>query len=193
MHHKFIIISLSSPSLLHFCFIGPSILVLMVDLFIVVDRSLQHHHRSEKRWESKKEIEEEREKRDDSPYVEGVSLIPRSLILKVSWVEGVSISGNFIFVECPIFLVSNHWFFFFFFLIKLVTIVLKERQQGNYLFVEVDLSLIFLGLHSSCSRFVWIEKEVNTTFWSCFSYVFIFIFVLGEERHKMAAKINHHF
>ena len=146
MHHKFIIISLSSPSLLHFCFIGPSILVLMVDLFIVVDRSLQHHHRSEKRWESKKEIEEEREKRDDSPYVEGVSLIPRSLILKVSWVEGVSINGNFIFVECPIFLVSNHWFFFFF--IKLVTIVLKERQQGNYLFVEVDLSLIFLGLHS---------------------------------------------
>ena len=74
----------------------------MVDLFVVVaDRSLQHHR------QSKKEIAEEREKRDDSPYVEGVPLIPRSLILKVSWVEGVSICGNFIFVECPIFLVSN--------------------------------------------------------------------------------------
>ena len=43
---------------------------------------------------------------------------------------------------------------FFFSLNKLVTIVVKERQQGKYIFVEVDLSLIFLGLCSSCSRFV---------------------------------------
>lgn len=52
---------------------------------------------------SEKEIVEEREKRDNNPYVEGVSLIPRSLILKVNRVEGVSICENFIFVECPIF------------------------------------------------------------------------------------------
>ena len=45
-------------------------------------------------------------------------------------------------------------FDFFFSLNKLVTIVVKERQQGKYIFVEVDLSLIFLGLCSSCSRFV---------------------------------------
>ena len=45
-------------------------------------------------------------------------------------------------------------FFFFFCLNKLVTIVVKERQQGKYIFVKVDLSLIFLGLCSSCSRFV---------------------------------------
>ena len=43
---------------------------------------------------------------------------------------------------------------FFFCLNKLVTIVVKERQQGKYIFVEVDFSLIFLGLCSSCSRFV---------------------------------------
>ena len=46
------------------------------------------------------------------------------------------------------------FFFFFFLLNKLVTIVVKERQQGKYIFVEVDLSLIFLGLCSSCSRFL---------------------------------------
>ena len=43
---------------------------------------------------------------------------------------------------------------FFFSLNKLVTIVVKERQQGKYIFVEVDLSLIFLGLCYSCSRFL---------------------------------------
>ena len=43
---------------------------------------------------------------------------------------------------------------FSFSLNKLVTIVVKERQQGKYIFVEVDLSLIFLGLCSSSSRFV---------------------------------------
>ena len=43
---------------------------------------------------------------------------------------------------------------FFFFLEQIFNHCVKERQQGKYIIVEVDLSLIFLGLCSSCSRFV---------------------------------------
>ena len=42
---------------------------------------------------------------------------------------------------------------------------------------------------SSCSRFMWIERKTNTTFWSCFSCIFVLFFVLGQERHKIWAKI----
>ena len=32
-------------------------------------------------------------------------------------------------------------------------------------------------------------REINTTFWSCFSCIFVLFFVLGGERHKIWAKI----
>ena len=36
-------------------------------------------------------------------------------------------------------------------------------------------------LCSSCLRFIWIERETNTTFWSCFSCIFVLFFCFGRR------------
>ena len=52
----------------------------------------------------------------------------------------------------------------------------------------VGWSGFFILVCSSCLRFVWMERETNTTFWSSFSCIFVLFFVLGGARYKIWAK-----
>ena len=51
------------------------------------------------------------------------------------------------------------------------------------------ISVLIFWVCSSCSKFIWIKREINITFWSCFSYIFVLFFVLGGERYKIWEKI----
>ena len=55
-------------------------------------------------------------------------------------------------------------------------------------FLLFVFQVLFFWVCSSCSRFMWIERETNTTFWFGFSCIFGLFFVLGGERHKFEQK-----
>ena len=42
--------------------------------------------------------------------------------------------------------------------------------------------VFYFWICSSCSRFVWMERETNATFWSSFSCIFVLFFLFWEER-----------
>ena len=56
-------------------------------------------------------------------------------------------------------------------------------------FLLFVFQVLFFWVCSLCSRCMWIEREINTTFWYGFSCIFGLFFVLGGERHKIWAKI----
>ena len=63
--------------------------------------------------------------------------------------------------------------------------------KGNIVYFGYLCRLIwvlFFKVCSSCSKFMWIKREINIIFWSCFSYIFVQFFVLGGERYKIWEK-----
>ena len=54
------------------------------------------------------------------------------------------------------------------------------KKKKIYIYIYIYSG--FNDLCSSCLRFMWIERETNTTFWFCFFCIFVLFFVLRGER-----------
>ena len=71
-------------------------------------------------------------------------------------------------------------------LISFIIIWLLRKFERTWkcenIYIYIYIYYGFNNLCSSCLRFMWIERETSTTFWSCFFCIFVLFFVLRGER-----------